>query len=470
MTAWRRVLASANLLIVLALLWFLFVMVNYLGSRRYARWDLTKQKITVLSDKTVQTLRALQTPLNVIVFYQPTQRLYELVKDQLAEYARVSPQIHVEYVDPEQDRARAVQLAQQFAIKDLNVVIFQAGTRHKYLSDTDLAEYDYGDSTMTGPSVKAFKGEEAFTSAIISVTQDASPVVWCSSGHDEKSLEEPGGSGASELKKALEQQNMTIRSVALLGEKEIPLDVKLVIIAGPTRRFTESEAGLLQAYLDRGGRLLALLDPLVDSGLDGLLERWGIILAPDVVVDPSQQLPFVSAANLLVTTYTEHPIVRKMKTLVTLFPLARSVRPAAPAPEGFTVSGLALTTGAGWGETTTSSETFQFDEGQDLKGPVPIAAACERNAPARTRLVVIGDSDFAINGQLGNVGNQDFLLGAVHWLIEQEQLIGIGPKALDAIQLHLTGGQLTGIFWFSFLALPMGCALLGVGVWWLRRQ
>jgi len=171
-----------------------------------------------------------------------------------------------------------------------------------------------------------------------------------------------------------------------------------------------------------------------------------------------------------VTTYTEHPIVRKMKTLVTLFPLARSVRPASPAPEGFTVNGLALTTSAGWGETTTSSETFQFNEGQDLKGPVPIAAASERNAPARTRLVVIGDSDFAINAQLGNVGNQDFLLGAVHWLIEQEQLIGIGPKALDAIRLHLTGGQLTGVFWFSFLALPMGCALLGVGMWFLRRQ
>jgi ABC-type uncharacterized transport system involved in gliding motility auxiliary subunit len=201
----------------------------------------------------------------------------------------------------------------------------------------------------------------------------------------------------------------------------------------------------------------------------------------DVVVDPANRLPFVSASNLLVTTYTQHPIVKKMQTFLTLFPLARSVRPVTPTPAGLTVTPLALTSEAGWGETQTSEETFQFNDGQDLKGPVCVAVASERPpaapdtaqagmSPARTRLVVIGDSDFIIDAQLGNVGNRDLLLGAVHWLIDQEQLIGISPKALESIKLNLTGGQLTNLFWISFLGLPMGFALLGVGVWFLRRQ
>lgn len=488
MNTWRRILRSANLIVVLALLGALFIMVNYVSSRRYARWDFTRQKLTALSDRTLQTLKALTEPVAIIVFYQPGHRLYELVKDELKEYERASALLKVEYVDPEQDIARTKRLVKEFEIEHPNVVVFQAGARHKYLSDTELADYDLDSRAWGGEGrVKAFKGEEAFTSAIVSVTQTASPLLWFTSGHGEKSPEAQDELGLSDLKKTLEQQNMSVNTVTLLQQSAIPPEVKLLVIAGPTHRFAERELALLQTYLEGGGRCLALIDPLDDTGLDGLLERWGIALGLDIVVDPSRQLPFVSAANLLVTTYTRHPIVEKMKTLVTLFPLARSVRPAAPIPDGLTVSSLALTSDAGWGETETSSETFQFNEGQDLKGPVSIAAASERGpaaappiaslgaanapeAPVRARLVAVGDSDFIINAQLGNVGNRDFLLGAIHWLVDQEQLIGIGPKPLESIKLNLTGGQLSGVFWFSFLAMPLAFAALGVLMWWLRRR
>ena len=472
----RRLLSSLNLLASLVLLGVLFIMVNFISSRRYARWDFTKQKISALSDKTLQTVQGLKEPLSIIVFYQPDHRLYELVNDLLREYARLSPQIHLEQVDPQQDVARARQLVKEFEIdvtspEALNLVIFKSGSRHKYLSDTDLAEYDYSRmSSGAQPRVKAFKGEDAFTSAIISVTQSAAPVIWLTSGHGEKSVESPDPTGLSDLKKYLEQQNITVTPSTLLEHTSIPQDVKLVLIPGPTHRFTEAEVALLQSYLEQGGRVLALIDPLEDAGLDGLLERWGITLGMDIVVDPARQLPFVSPANLFVTTYTHHPIVEKMKTLMTLFPLARSVRPAEPAPQGLRAMSLAFTSKEGWGETQTSVERFEFNEGQDLKGPVSIAAASERAEPKRTRLVVVGDSDFVINAQLGNVGNRDLLLGTIYWLTEQEQLIGIGPKPIESIKLNLTGSQLKGVLWFSLLAMPLVCGVLGVGMWWVRRQ
>ncbi|MBI1991945.1 MAG: GldG family protein [Candidatus Omnitrophica bacterium] len=474
--AWRRLVASLNFVAVLGLLFALFILVNYVSNRRYARWDLTREKLTALSDQTRRTLKALKEPVSVIVFYPPTQRLSELITDTLKEYERAGPRISVEYVDPEQDRARALQLVQEFDIDvtkpdALNLVIFQSGARRKYLSDPELVEYDYGSMGFgSEPRVKAFKGEEAFTSALISLTQNASPLVWFTDGHGEKSVEAQDQLGLSELKKSLDQQGWSIKTVTLLNQTSIPSEVKLVVVPGPTRRFTEQELLLLQSYLDQGGRCLALIDPLEDTGLDGLLERWGMTLGMDVVVDPARRIPFVSAANLLVTSYTEHPIVERMKTLMTLFPLARSLRPATTAPEGLTVTPLALTSVEGWGETQTTVEPFQFTEGQDLPGPVPIATASERATPARTRLVAIGDSDFIVNAQLGNIGNRDFLLGAIHWLVEQEQFIGIGPKALESIKLNLTSGQLTGVFWVSFLAMPLGFALLGIGMWLLRRR
>ncbi|MBI2104830.1 MAG: GldG family protein [Candidatus Omnitrophica bacterium] len=464
----RRLLASTNAAATLALLGALFILVNFIASRRYARADLSRVKLTALSDQTVQALQALEEPVRVIVFYQPAHRLYGLVKDLLDEYQRVAPKLQVEFVDPERDIAKARQLAKDFAIESLNVVVFQSGDRRKPLSDTELADYDYGAMQLGGePRVAAFKGEDAFTSALITVTRQASLLVWFTTGHGEKALDAQEPEGLSSLNEMLQQQGISTEAVTMAERPAIPPEVKLIVIVGPARRFLDHELDLLQAYLQADGRLLALLDPLEETGLDGLLDRWGVALGRDIVVDPSRQLPFVSAANLLVTDYTQHPIVDKMQTLVTLFPMARSVRPAQPAPEGLSVTPLAVTSPAGWGETRTEIDAFKFDEGEDVKGPVPIAVAAERQAG---RLVVIGDSDFAMNAQLGNAGNRDLVRGALYWLIEQEQLIGIGPKPIESIRLNLTAPQLNRVFWFSFLAMPGVVGLVGVGMWLARRQ
>lgn len=483
----RRWLARLNLAVTLVLLGMLFILVNYIAGRRYARLDVTRTKLSALSPKTIQVLKQLRDPISIIVFYQPQSEegsstaLSPLIEDLLKEYERYASRLTVERVDPYRDRARAEQLAKQFEIDRLNLVIFQSGTRHKYLSDADLADYDYSTLSTTGaPLLRAFKGEDAFTSAILNVTQATQPLVWATTGHGEKAIDDHEPTGLSALKKRLEQENMRVEPAALLERTAIPAEVSAVVIAGPTRRFAEAELLLLQAYLERGGRVLAMIDPMDDSGLDGLLARWGLELGHDVVVDPARQLPFVSAANLFVTAYTQHPIVEHMQTLMTLFPLARSVT-VGKAAEGLQATALAMTSPKGWGETAPETSPFRFDEHADTKGPVSIAAAVESQAGDRTpttvgvarptaRLVVIGDSDFVSNGQLSNAGNGDLALACLHWLAAQEQLIGISPKPFESTRLNLMAGQMSVIFWFSIALLPCTALALGAAMWWQRRR
>ena len=234
----RRLLSSGNILATAALLGALFIFVNFISSRRYARRDFSRQKITALSDQTVRTLRALKEPVSVVVFFQPDHRLYGFVHDLLKEYERVTPKIRVERVDPDQDPARAQQLVTQFQIEkreDLNQVIFQCGSRHKYIPDTELVDLDYSDLRMGGaPRPMAFKGEDAFTSAIISVTSTGGPLVWFISGHGEKSLELDDPTGISNLKRYLEQQNVAAQTVTLAEHASIPAEVQLAVIAGPS--------------------------------------------------------------------------------------------------------------------------------------------------------------------------------------------------------------------------------------------
>ena len=471
MMSLRRWIARLNLAATVVLLGVIFIFVNFVASRRYVRTDISHTQLTALAEKTFQVLRSLDQPVQVIVFYQPDHRLYELIRDLLTEFEAASPRLDIDYVDPMQDVARARALVEQFDIDRPNLVVFASEGRQKHLSDTELAEYDYADMPMTGqPTLKAFTGEAAFVSAIISVTQARQPVVWVTTGHGEKALDDLDEGGLTELQNALERENLQVDAVNLLEQSAIPQETDLIIIPGPTRRFLEQELERLQTYLEHGGSVLALLDPLQETGLNAFLLRWGVTMGNDIVVDPAQQLPFISAANVFVTTYTQHPIVESMDMFMTLFPLARSVRPAQEPAADLVVTPLAMTSSAGWGETATESTTFQFDEAVDLNGPVSIAVAVQRVTDPTSRLVVIGDSDFAANSQIPNVGNADLLVGCVHWLVEQETLIGIGPKPIETIKLNLTRAQLQTISWIIFAGLPGLVILLGAGMWWRRRK
>src|SRR5207249_1494870 len=81
--------------------------------------------------------------------------------------------------------------------------------------------------------------------------------------------------------------------------------------------------------------------------------------------------------------------------------------------------------------------------GTDAPAPKP---GDDPNAPKReTRVVVLGDSDFASNGVLGIQGNRDLFMNIVGWLSQQENLISIRPKELDDRRITMTSTVQTNI-------------------------
>ena len=63
-----------------------------------------------------------------------------------------------------------------------------------------------------------------------------------------------------------------------------------------------------------------------------------------------------------------------------------------------------------------------------------------------TRLVVVGDSDFAANSVAGIAGNRDMFLNMVNWLAQQENLISVRPRNPEDRRITLTAGQDRMIF------------------------
>ncbi len=471
----KKTAIGTNVTVMLVLAFLLFGMVNFLSARHYHRFDLTKIKIYSLSDQSKAILKELKQPIKITIFFQPTHVLYGPIRELLQGYQyHGNKKVEVEFVDPGRDYARAKMLAEKYKIDDMNLVIFENGDRNKYISAQEIAEYDYQGFFGGGaPKLRAFKGEEAFTSAILAVTEERKPTIYFMTGHGEKETQKADpATGYSAVFQLLQHANFDVHELSLLREGKIPQGADLVILAAPNVALAEMEIQELGVYLDGGGKLLLMIDPLAESGLVEFLKKNGIELGNDIVVDPAKKLPFVSPANVFITEYGSHPITEKIQGLATLFPLARSVSPTMPLPSNISTVELAKTTSYGWGETKTTQNEFQFNEGEDKKGPVSIAVAMEKKLEGEktARMVVIGDSDFISNSQLGNLGNKDFFFNGIHWLVQQEKKIAIGPKIPEQVNLNLNASQMGQIFWETIIGLPLLSMVLGGAVLWRRRK
>jgi len=126
------------------------------------------------------------------------------------------------------------------------------------------------------------------------------------------------------------------------------------------------------------------------------------------------------------------------------------------------------------------------NEPSDQAGPIPLAAAVsaaaeEAPAPAagatpdaeapkpETRVVVVGDSDFATNRAIGLQGNREIFLNMANWLAQQEDLIAIRPTDPANRPITMTENQGFWVFWFTMFIVPALLFLNGFRMYWRRR-
>lgn len=474
------------------------VMLNALVARFYTRWDVTTDRLYTLSGATVERLRALDEPVDVIVLLSRSDNLQNSVRQMLAAYGAETTKLRVRYVDPDRDPAEFLALEQKFGlhagktedgrvVSDASIVVTR-GDKRWFITSDDLVAYDEKDQRVRP------KLEQALTEGIANVLTSERAKLCFTTGHQEMSLDDAGPSGLAELRTRLEKNNYEIAPVDTVKPTTGPryAGCRAVVIAGPESAFDGKSAGELAEVVRNGTSALILANPILDddnrirpTGLEPVTRLGGIEMGDDFVVerDPSARLPS-GLGETFFAILRRHDITRGLvkedgaAAYGVLMSAAQSLRASAtgtPAPllvtsdQAFSVKDIRPFTEEGKAVEPTAS---------DPRGPFTVAMAAELPKPEASRashgprLVVVGSANVAWGRNWRDstlLGDALFMESALSWLSARPTLVSVPEKASHDAGLSLSEESLSDVRWYVLVYMPLTALALG-GFVMLRRR
>lgn len=455
-----------------------------LAKQHDTRWEWTTDQRFTLSERSRGIARELERDVEVYAFFRSDSPEHHQFRTLIEGFQDETDRITVHFADP----LRHPRLAERFTItSEFGTVILQSGEDRQRLE----SRFD----------------EEAVAHALTRLVSGEDHRLCWTIGHGEADPDDDagaGGLGVVVLK--LEDQNYTVTKSNVLTEG-VDRACHAVVIARPVKDWLPVEREALAAYVAEGGRVLAMLEPGTVPELSADLERYGVLVGNDVVLDPSpgSQLLGIDDPAYLVLSEGDmalHPITEPLDALLVLG-VARSVK-GNPMLGGARVHELLSASEESWGETSLDAaiddpEAIRPDEGVDLVGNVPLAVAVQVEDPSILgvgqappaeeegpgldvaagvpadfapapggRLVVLGDSDFASNQLLLLGNNQDLFLNSIAWLVEEEAQLGTGPED-EGDLLTLTVIE-EALLWLTTIFLIPGAAIALAVLMAVRRR
>jgi ABC-type uncharacterized transport system involved in gliding motility auxiliary subunit len=432
----------------------ILVVLNILADRYNKSYDSTSNKRYTLSEQTAKIVKGLKQPATITYFDQTTG--FKQAKDQLDQYASLSPKVHVEYVDPD----KKPEVARAAGIKTYGTAIVQIGDRKEEVKNLT---------------------EEGITGAFIRDLKTATRTICFVEGSGEHAIEDSDRNGYSRFKELLGKDSYEAKSVNLVVKAEVPSECTVLVVGGPDAEYQQPEVDAIKKYVEDGGRAFFLLDPPLKLGrseiadnelLDKVLEGWGVTPKKNLILDmnPIGQIAGLGPQVALVTSYDSHAIVNDMSRRVTGFPLVRSLE--TKNGDKTTVQKLFSSSESSLATTKLNSPEIDPNDPKNAKGPFAIAAAGTYNTGkenSQGRFVVVGSSSWAANSFLAFNGNRDLAMNAINWLASDEDLISIRPKEREDRRITLTKAQMNLLTISSQILLPLLVIVGGVSVWWRRR-
>ena len=416
-------------------------------AREYrTEYDLTQNARNTISPQTRDVLGKLSGPVKITVFATRQDvrgDARKQVRDFLAPYQRIRPDIAVTFVDPREEP----KLAQAAGIRVNGESVIEYNLKSEHLT-----EYN----------------EQSLVNSLMRLARSGDRLVMVLEGHGERRLSGTANHDLGEFGKQLAAKGFKTNSLNLAVAQDVPANASMLVIASPQVDLQPAEVQKIKQYVQKGGNLLWLIDPEPLRGLQPVSELLGLVLGPGTVVDPDAARLNASPTVAIAASYGRHAITDNFR-LNTVFPLARQIG----VTEGgdWRITRLVEVAPRGWLEMGKLDATIAFDKARDVPGPVNIAVALERTIKERAqRVVVVGNGNFLANTFVGNGGNLDLGINMINWLAGDDALIAIQPRPSLDSGLELGRGAQYLILFGFLIFLPLAFVSMGVMIWWRRRK
>jgi ABC-type uncharacterized transport system involved in gliding motility auxiliary subunit len=465
---------GANMAIMIAIFTVIIALIGVMSVRYKVRTDLTETGRYSLSRQTVKILKSLEHDVEAVAFYRGDERSRQAMHDLLEEYSYHTPKFSFHFVDPDK---RPIETA-KYGVTSYRTTLIRSRGKQETVG---------------------FESEEKVTNALLKVISNKVKTVYFLKGHGEKSLEDGEKVGYKLAKEAIEKETFKVRELLLVKEERVPKDAAILVIAGPKTDFLPAELVKIRSYVDGGGSLLFLLDPLLAPKISTHLAGYGFTVGNDIIIDKQSKMLGANYLTPVVMEYNQKHLIGRDFSFVTFFPVARSIAVKEDPAEG--MFNLAKTGSSSWAKSKgkLEEEDIKFNAAEDQRGPISLAAVSvikvkgsEDSAPATApakagdavvtpkstlregvnrwgRIIVVGDSDFAGNAYLNLMGNKDFFLNLVGWLAKETALVSVRKKSTELTPLTLTDTQNNLVFWVCVILAPTLMLAIGVGVVGRRR-
>lgn len=437
----------------------LFAMLLILAQRTNQRYDLTPQQRYSLSDEARQVVESIDEPVTITIFFDAHRQGYRrTLEDRLQLFSDASPLVSYRLIDLDRNPREAERL--RISSYNTGIVETASGGRQRLRA----------------------ANQETITAALLSLTHREPPLLCFVTGHGEQDPQDNRERfGYSRVAKALEQEHYRIESVDLVPSLAEGRRCDVVIVAGPRQELLPVEVDYLIARLAAGGAVLFMIDPGAPRSAEVFLERAGMRVFDDLIVDERSR--FYGADSFMPRVGIIDQTIFADRIGDAIFSLARTVHPGDEAEIETSVRLLAITSQESWarlGDTEIPDREIQFRAETDKRGPLPVGAYVrglppseEDAAPAEIGpMIVFGDSDFPNNLYLDLFGNRDLFMSSIAVLTRQDRLVGRRQQqdALSFPIITLTDAEVARIFQVAVLGLPGAAIAIGMLVTWRRRR
>ncbi len=427
------------------------------------KYDMTTQLLFTLSEDSVVLVENLEQDVRIGVVYQEGNE-DAMMTALLDEYAVLSDKLTIEYLDAEKDPS----VLASYNIGDVKAIangtiIVNSGDRYKL-----IAQSDFFSSGETG---NIFYGEGEVTGAIRFVTTEDLPKVYILQGHGEVTV----GTNMLETVATLERNAYQVDTLSLLQEGGVPSDCDILYIPGPTMDIDEHELSLLEEYVDMGGDVLLTVDPILGSSeeilvnFNKLANKLGVDITNNYIFE-QDTAHYMTTSNLyLMPFYGQHEVtlqlINEMKLVV--LPLVRGL--SAVEAEGVSAEAILQSSANSWARyDMTLQSTVQTE--QDAQGPINIGYAVVKETEQPSRAIIIGDTDFALDGNLSLQANGDLFINSVNWLAGGRETEIISGKVINSNTMAIRADDFTTLMILTCVVIPLIMFVAAVVVWRIRKR